>query len=78
MYARLVRGEMFLEKRKEYAVAAHALGSSHPQLVFRHLLQNSLTPLITQSTTNISWAIINTAGLSFWALACSRPCLNGG
>jgi ABC-type dipeptide/oligopeptide/nickel transport system permease subunit len=44
MYARLVRGEMFAEKVKEYAVAAQALGSSQARLVFRHLLPNSLTP----------------------------------
>jgi len=73
MYARLVRGEMFAEKVKEYAVAAHALGSSQTRLVLRHLLPNSLSPLITQSTTNISWAILNTAGLSFLGVGLQPP-----
>ena len=73
MYARLVRGEMFAEKVKEYAVAAQALGSSRTRLVFRHLLPNSLTPLITQSTTNISWAILNAAGLSFLGVGLQPP-----
>lgn len=73
MYARLVRGEMFAEKVKEYAVAAHALGSSRTRLVLRHLLPNSLSPLITQSTTNISWAILNTAGLSFLGVGLQPP-----
>ena len=73
MYARLVRGEMFTEKVKEYAVAAHALGSSQTRLVLRHLLPNSLSPLITQSTTNISWAILNAAGLSFLGVGLQPP-----
>jgi peptide/nickel transport system permease protein len=73
MYARLVRGEMFAEKVKEYAVAAQALGSSRVRLVLRHLLPNSLTPLITQSTTNVSWAILNAAGLSFLGVGLQPP-----
>ena len=73
MYARLVRGEMLAEKVKEYAVAAQALGSAHTRLVFRHLLPNSLSPLITQSTTNISWAILNAAGLSFLGVGIQPP-----
>jgi peptide/nickel transport system permease protein len=73
MYARLIRGEMLAEKVKEYAVAAQALGSSPARLAFRHLLPNSLTPLITQSTTNISWAILNAAGLSFLGVGLQPP-----
>jgi len=73
MYARLVRGEMLAEKVKEYAVAAQALGSSQTRLVLRHLLPNSLTPLITQSTMNISWAILNAAGLSFLGVGLQPP-----
>jgi peptide/nickel transport system permease protein len=73
MYARLVRGEMFVERVKEYAVAAQAIGSAQTRLVFRHLLPNSLSPLITQSTTNISWAVLNTAGLSFLGVGMQPP-----
>ena len=73
MYARLVRGEMFVERVKEYAVAARAIGSAQTRLVFRHLLPNALSPLITQSTTNISWAVLNTAGLSFLGVGIQPP-----
>jgi len=73
MYARLVRGEMLVEKVKEYAIAAQALGSTHGRVVFRHLLPNSLTPIITQSTTNMSWAILNAAGLSFLGVGLQPP-----
>jgi len=62
-----------VEKVKEYAVAAQALGSAQARLVFRHLLPNSLAPIITQSTTNMSWAILNAAGLSFLGVGLQPP-----
>lgn len=73
IYARLVRGEMLAEKVKEYALAAQALGCSHSRLIFRHLLPNSLSPIITQSTMNMAWAILNAAGLSFLGVGIQPP-----
>jgi peptide/nickel transport system permease protein len=73
MYAHLVRGEILSEKLKEYAIAARAIGCSDSRLVFRHLLPNALSPIITQSTMNLSWAILNAAGLSFLGLGVQPP-----
>jgi peptide/nickel transport system permease protein len=73
IYARLTRGEVLVEKVKEYAVAARALGCSTPRLIFRHLLPNITAPIITQSTTNMAWAILNAAGLSFLGLGIQPP-----
>jgi len=73
IYARLIRGEILVEKVKEYAAAAQAIGSSQWRLIFRHLLPNAYTPIITQSTTNMSWAILNAAGLSFLGLGIQPP-----
>ena len=73
LYSRLIRSEMLVEKVKEYAVAARAVGSSQWRLIFRHLLPNSFTPIITQSTMNMSWAILNAAGLSFLGLGIQPP-----
>ena len=73
MYARLVRGEILSEKLKEYALAARAIGCSDMRLVFRHLLPNAVGPIITQSTMNLSWAILNAAGLSFLGLGVQPP-----
>jgi microcin C transport system permease protein len=42
-----MRTEMYREKSREYALAARALGASHTRIVFKHLLPNSLTPLVT-------------------------------
>jgi peptide/nickel transport system permease protein len=73
MYARLVRAEILSEKLKEYALAARAVGCSDARLVFRHLLPNSLGPIVTQLTMNLSWAILNAAGLSFLGLGVQPP-----
>jgi peptide/nickel transport system permease protein len=73
MYARLVRSEMLSEKLKEYAQAARAIGCSDTRLIFRHLLPNALGPIVTQSTMNLSWAILNAAGLSFLGLGVQPP-----
>ena len=42
-----IRGEFLREKTKDYAAAAISLGASTPSIIFRHLLPNSLTPIIT-------------------------------
>ncbi|MFH1652788.1 MAG: ABC transporter permease [Pseudomonadota bacterium] len=42
-----MRTEMYREKSKDYAFSARASGASHMRIVFKHLLPNSLTPLIT-------------------------------
>ncbi len=73
MYARLVRAEILSEKLKEYALAARAIGCSDSRLVFRHLLPNAVGPIITQSSMNLSWAILNAAGLSFLGLGVQPP-----
>jgi peptide/nickel transport system permease protein len=73
LYARLVRGEILSEKLKEYASAARAIGCSDTRLIFRHLLPNALGPIVTQSTMNLSWAILNAAGLSFLGLGVQPP-----
>ena len=73
MYARLVRAEILSEKLKEYALAARAIGCSDARLVLHHLLPNAVGPIITQSSRNLSWAILNAAGLSFLGLGVQPP-----
>jgi peptide/nickel transport system permease protein len=73
MYSRLVRAEILSEKLTEYAMAARAIGCSDTRRVFRHLLPNAVGPIITQSSMNLSWAILNAAGLSFLGLGVQPP-----
>ncbi len=44
----LVRGEYYREKAKDYVAAAHAMGGSDFSIMFKHILPNSLTPIITR------------------------------
>jgi ABC-type dipeptide/oligopeptide/nickel transport system permease subunit len=55
-----------------------AIGCSDTRLIFRHLLPNALGPIVTQSTMNLSWAILNAAGLSFMGLGVQPPTLEWG
>ena len=42
-----MRTEMYREKTREYCLAAKSYGASHLRIIFRHLLPNCLTPLVT-------------------------------
>lgn len=63
--ARLVRGQMLSLKERDYVLAARALGASPARVVFRHLLPNTLSPVIVAITFGIPAAIFTEAALSF-------------
>jgi peptide/nickel transport system permease protein len=65
IYLRLVRGEVLRVKTKRYIEAARCIGIRDRQLLFRHVLPNSLAPAAVQLSVNIGFAILLTAGLSF-------------
>lgn len=67
-YARLVRGQILVEREKGYVEAARALGSGGPALAVRHILPNTLTPVIVQATFGMAGAILAEASLSFLGL----------
>lgn len=64
-FARLVRGMVLSLKEEEFILAAKALGSSDRRIMFRHLLPNSIAPVIVQATVSISYAMLTEATLSF-------------
>jgi peptide/nickel transport system permease protein len=64
-YARTVRGNALVERRKEYIDAAACLALSHRRIVFSHLLPNCLPPLIVVATVQVAHAIALEATLSF-------------
>jgi peptide/nickel transport system permease protein len=72
-FARLTRAS-FLELRgREFVVAAGALGASEPRLIGRHILPNTLPPLIVQATTSFPVAILAEAGLAYLGLGTQPP-----
>lgn len=67
-FARITRGMVLSIREEEYVVAAKSLGASDAQIMFFHVLPNSLAPLIVQATISVSYAILAEAGLSFLGL----------
>jgi peptide/nickel transport system permease protein len=64
--ARLVRGSVLALKEREFVEAARALGASNSRIVFRHLLPNSIGPILVALTNTVVAAIIGEATLSFF------------
>jgi peptide/nickel transport system permease protein len=72
-YARVVRGTVMVEHEKQYFEAARALGAGHRRLVARHILPNSLPPILVLATLGFSTAILSAAALSFLGLGAQPP-----
>jgi peptide/nickel transport system permease protein len=68
IFARLLRGSMLAQRASDHVLAARALGVKPRAIVFRHMLPNSLGPVIVQATLVLATAIIEAAGLSFLGL----------
>lgn len=66
--ARLVRAEFLSIKEKEFITAARASGATRTMLVFKHILPNSLSPIIVAATLSVGSAIITESTLSFLGL----------
>jgi peptide/nickel transport system permease protein len=72
-YARIVRGSVLSIREMEFIEAARAVGSSDLRIILKHILPNSMAPLIVQSTLGVASAILNAAGLSFIGLGIQPP-----
>lgn len=76
--ARIVRGQILVLKEQEYVLAARSLGAGHWRILFRHLLPNSLGPIIVTMTLAIPEAIFTEAFLSFIGLGVAAPMASWG
>ena len=72
-YARLMRIGVLTTRDKDYVLAARAIGASTRRLLWRHILPDSLTPMLVQATVGIGTAILEAAGLSFLGLGAQPP-----
>lgn len=71
--ARIVRGEILQLKQQEFVLAARTLGASNMRIIIKHLLPNSMGPIIVTLTLNIPAAIFTEAFLSFVGLGIPAP-----
>lgn len=70
-FARTVRGQVMVEKNKEYVQAARVIGLPAPLIAFRHVLPNVLGPVMVIATLNLALAILTEATLSFLGVGLS-------
>ena len=63
--ARLVRAEFLRQSELDYSLAARALGLSQRRIIFRHILPNTLAPVMVTAAFGVAGAILLESGLSF-------------
>jgi TctA family transporter len=73
IYARIVRGSVLSVKNREFVEAAGALGRRKLSTLYRHVVPNSLAPIIVQSSLQMAVAILFAAGLGFLGLGAQPP-----
>jgi peptide/nickel transport system permease protein len=76
--SRIVRSSVLSLKSQEFVEAARAMGASRSRIMFRHLLPNSLAPIIVYSTLGVAGALLTTAGLGFLGLGVQPPTAEWG
>ena len=73
VYARLVRSAVLSVIHREYILAAQSLGAGHARLLFRHILPNTLSPVIVQVSMGLAAAILWAGALGFLGLGATPP-----
>jgi peptide/nickel transport system permease protein len=72
-YARIVRGEVFVQKRQEYVLAARMAGLSNARIMGRHLLPNVITQAVVFSMSDIVLDILAIVTLGYLGLGVQAP-----
>lgn len=73
IYARTVRANVLSLKEQEYVSAARALGAGDVRIVLRHVLPNTLAPIIVVATVQLATMLLLESGLSFLGLGIQPP-----
>jgi peptide/nickel transport system permease protein len=71
--ARLVRAEFLSIKEREYVLAAKALGVNDIRIIFRHIMINSLAPVLVSAVLGVASAVLVESALSFLGLGVQPP-----
>ncbi|MEN0613908.1 ABC transporter permease [Klebsiella indica] len=77
-FARIIRGEALAIKQESYIDVVRTLGAGHGRIIFRHILPNTIAPLIVYGTMSIAGAILSEAALSFLGLGIQPPTATWG
>lgn len=77
-YVRMMRGQVLTIKQADYIMAGKLQGNRNFRLMFRHILPNSISPIIVMMTQQVGQTILAEAGLSFLGLGISAPTASWG
>jgi peptide/nickel transport system permease protein len=72
-YTRIIRGQAVSIRERQFVRAALAIGTPKTQIVFRHILPNTMAPVIVQASMDIGGVILTIAALSFLGLGAQPP-----
>lgn len=78
IFARVARAPVLALKETEFVTAARCLGASGGRVLLRHVLPNTLAPLIVQVSLALSWSLLTEASLSFLGLGAIPPTASWG
>jgi len=73
VYARIARSTVLSIKQQEFINAARCVGVPSPRILFRHILPNSLSPIVVAGTLGVATAILEIAALGFLGLGQQPP-----
>ena len=65
IYLRLMRSQVLAIRNMRYVEASYVSGASDLMIMLRHIIPNSLAPILAQLSVNIGWSVLLTAALSF-------------
>ena len=71
--ARLVRAEFLSLKEREFVLAARAIGAGDIRIIFRHIMINSLAPVLVSAVLGVAGAVLVESALSFLSIGVQPP-----
>ncbi|WP_313683573.1 ABC transporter permease [Pantoea sp.] len=77
-YAKLIAGEVSIQKRLEYVAAGKVMGYSTPRIIFRHVLPNVITTTLVYWMTDMALAILLGSSLGYLGLGAQPPAAEWG
>ena len=77
-YVRTLRGQVLITREQAYVLAAKSIGVKDRTIILRHIIANSIGPVLVQVSLDLGYAILASASLSFIGIGASPPTAEWG
>ena len=77
-YVRLLRGQVLITREQAYVLAAKSIGVKDRTIILRHIIANSIGPVLVQVSLDLGYAILASASLSFIGIGAKPPMAEWG